>query len=42
MSAAEEKLQRIRAILDQLESKIGEIRDIFKGTPASAAKASRK
>ena len=37
MSAAEEKLQRIRAILDQLESKIGEIRDVFRDTPASVA-----
>jgi len=37
MTEAELKLQRIRAILDQLEGKIGEIRDVFKGTPASVA-----
>jgi hypothetical protein len=34
MSEAELKLQKIRVILDALESKIGEIRDLFKGTSA--------
>lgn len=36
MSEAELKLQRIRVILDALESKIGEIRDVFKSTSAKA------
>ena len=37
MSEADLKLQKIRVILDQLENKIGEIHDVFKGTPASVA-----
>lgn len=34
MSEAEVKLQRIRVIVDALESKIGEIREVFKSTSA--------
>jgi len=34
MSEAELKLQKIRVILDALESSIREIRDVFKGTSA--------
>ena len=35
MSEAELKLQKIRVILDALESSIREIRDVFKGTSAN-------
>ena len=38
MSESDAKLQKIRIILDALEGKIGEIRDVFKGTSTSITK----